>query len=161
MILTLLSVCFPVAANTLIVHMNRTGPLKVGMTLRELNTVLHEKFSPPTDADEQGCFYLNPSKYPRLSLMIVNGQLARIDVDESGLATDKGLQVGDAERHVISLYGRRVKVEPSAYGGPEGHYLTVRSSDGKYGIRFETENGRITSFYAGRFDAIQYVEGCE
>ena len=42
-----------------------------------------------------------------------------------------------------------------------GHYLTAKSSDGKYGIRFETEDGKITMYCAGRFDAIQLVERCQ
>ena len=43
----------------------------------------------------------------------------------------------------------------------DGHYLTVRSSDGHYGVRFETEKGKIIGYYAGTYEAIQYVEGCE
>jgi len=37
----------------------------------------------------------------------------------------------------------------------------VRSSTGTYGIRFETDAGKITTFYAGSYEAIRYVEGCE
>jgi len=37
----------------------------------------------------------------------------------------------------------------------------LQSSNNRYGIRFETVKGKITAFYAGRFDAIQFVEGCE
>jgi len=51
-------------------------------------------------------------------------------------------------------------VEPHKYID-DGHYLTIRSADRKYGIRFETEKGKITGFYAGLYSAIQYVEGCE
>jgi hypothetical protein len=29
------------------------------------------------------------------------------------------------------------------------------------GVRFETDKGKITTYYAGKYDAIQYVEGCE
>jgi len=42
-----------------------------------------------------------------------------------------------------------------------GHYLTVRSADGRYGIRFETDKGKIIEYYAGTYEAIQYVEGCQ
>jgi len=55
-----------------------------------------------------------------------------------------------------------MKVSRHAYTGEEGgHYLTFRSSDGRYGIRFETDQGKITTFYAGSYAAIQYIEGCE
>jgi hypothetical protein len=39
------------------------------------------------------------------------------------------------------------------------HYLTIRSDDRHYGVRFETDQGKITMFYAGTYEAIQYVEG--
>jgi hypothetical protein len=53
-----------------------------------------------------------------------------------------------------------LQVEPHKYVD-NGRYLTAKSADGHYGIRFETENGKVTSYYAGRYSSIQYVEGCE
>jgi len=38
--------------------------------------------------------------------------------------------------------------------------LTLRSADQRYGMRFETEAGKVTTFYAGKYEAEQYVEGC-
>ena len=94
--------------------------------------------------------------------MIEDGRLARVDVTNMGVFTAKEIQVGDSEKQALKAYGAGMKVEPSFYSGSEGgRYLTVRTPDGRYGIRFETENGKITMFYAGRFKAIQYVEGCE
>lgn len=91
--------------------------------------------------------------------MIENGHLVRVDVDKAGVATDEGVQVGDSEERAKQVYGSRLKVEPHHY--TDGHYLTVRSQSGGYGIRFETEKGKIETFYAGTFEAIQYVEGCQ
>ena len=54
-----------------------------------------------------------------------------------------------------------LKVEPHNYTAPEGHYLTVLASNGRYGIRFETDEGKIVKFYAGQLQAIALVEGCE
>ena len=82
------------------------------------------------------------------------------NVTARGIATTDGIQVGDLEAAVRTKFGSSVKIEPHKYID-DGHYLTIRSSDRKYGIRFETEKGKITSFYAGLFSAIQYVEGCE
>ena len=130
------------------------------MSLSQLNAVLHEKFSMPESKDDQGCFYVNPTRHPHVALMIEDGRLARIDVDGPGVATAEGIQVGDSEARVLQVYGSRLKVEPHAYTGPEGHYLTVRSKSGRYGIRFETDKGKVETFYAGRFKAVQYIEGC-
>lgn len=137
------------------------GPVKIGMNLTQLNTVLHEKFTLPKDKEEQGCYFDGPAAHPHVSFMILKGRVARVEVDAPGVATENGIQVGDSEERAKQVYGSRLKVKPHAYTGPQGHYLTIRSADGRYGIRFETDNGKITTFYAGRFDAIQYIEGCE
>ena len=137
------------------------GPVKIGMSLPELNKVLAENFSVPDDKEEQGCFYVNPGKHPEFAFMILDGHLARIDVSTPGVFTSKGAQVGDTEAQVLKIYGDRMKVEPHHYNAPEGHYLTAQSSDGSYGIRFETENGKIDMFYAGSVSAIHFVEGCQ
>jgi hypothetical protein len=149
------------ANDTWVVREDGVGPVKIGMTLSQLNTVLHSKFSMPAAKDNQGCFYVNPSKHPRIAFMIEDGRLVRIDVEIAGVATSEGIQVGDSESRALRVYGFRLKVEPHAYTGPEGHYLTARSKDGRFGRRFETDQGKITMFYAGRYKAIQYIEGCE
>lgn len=129
------------------------------MTLSELNVALHEKFAMPPDKDDQGCFYVKPTRQNQVSFMIESGHLVRIDVDKVGIPTTEGVQVGDSEERAKQVYGSRMRVEPHHY--TNGHYLTVRSLDGKSGIRFETENGKVETFYAGTFEAIQYVEGCQ
>ena len=147
--------------NAWVIRQDGVGPVKIGMNLFQLSSLLHEKFSMPDSKDEQGCFYVEPTKHPQVGFMIVDGRLARIDVTEPGVPTTKGIQVGDSEAHALKVYGPRLKVEPHAYTRPEGHYLTLRSSNGRYGIRFETDQGKIVMFYAGRFEAVQYIEGCE
>jgi len=91
--------------------------------------------------------------------MILEGRLARIDVETASVSTAASIKIGDSEAQALRVYGSKMKVEPHKY--TEGHYLTVRSSTGTYGIRFETDAGKITTFYAGSYEAIQYVEGCE
>jgi hypothetical protein len=113
----------------------------------------------PHDKGDQGCFYVKPAKHAHIAFMIEGGHLARIDVDKAGISTAEGVQVGDSEAHTLQVYGPRLKIEPHHY--TEGHYLTIRSVNGRYGIRFETEKGKIQTFYAGRFEAVQYVEGCQ
>jgi hypothetical protein len=149
------------ASDGWVVREDGVGPVKIGVGLSQLNTVLREKFSMPDNKEDQGCFYVKPAAYTHVTFMIENGRLARIDVDGTGAATEDGIQVGDLEARVRRAYGARLKIEPHAYTAPQGHYLTIRSDNGRYGIRFETEKGKIETFYAGLFDAIQYVEGCQ
>jgi len=131
------------------------------MSVSRLNTILHEKFEMPEDKDEQSCFYVSPAKHAHISFMILGGRLARIEKVGTDVPTTEGIRVGDSEAHALHVYGPRLKVTPHAYTGPEGHYLTMQSKDGRYAIRFETEGGVIQNFYAGRFNAIQYIEGCQ
>jgi hypothetical protein len=149
------AVCF--ASDGWIVRDDGVGPVKIGMSLPQLNTALHEKFAMPENKEDQGCFYVNPTKHPQVSFMIENSRLVRVDVDKSGVATDKGVQVGDSEERVRQVYGPRLEIGQHHY--TDGHYLTVRS--GGRGIRFETDQGKVSTFYAGTFEAIQYVEGCQ
>lgn len=148
------------AADTWVVREDGVGPVKIGVTLAQLNLTLHERFSMPAEKDDQGCFYVNPSRNNHVAFMIENGHLARIDVDKAGISTAAGIQVGDSESHARQVYGAAMKVSPHKYIDT-GHYLTVRSVNGRYGVRFETGKGKITSYYAGKYDAIQYVESCE
>jgi len=39
--------------------------------------------------------------------------------------------------------------------------ILTLANDRRYGIRFETDTGKILMFYVGTYEAIQYVEGCE
>jgi hypothetical protein len=150
--------CIRSASETGTVRFDGVGPVTVGMTLSQLNTILHETHSMPTAKDEQGCFFLDATK--RVAFMMKGGRLARVDVYKPGVLTSKRIQVGDSESHALTVYGHRLKVEPHFYVD-SGHYLTVRSKDGRLGIRFETDQGKITMYYAGRYDAIACVEGCE
>lgn len=161
-VLATVAVCTTMADGSWVVREDGAGPVRIGMSLAQLNAVLHEKFTMPSDKDEQACLYESSQQQPKIGFMILAGRLARIDVSEPGVPTSMGIQVGDSETHARQIYGRRLRVEPHAYTGDEGgHYLTAKSSDGRFGIRFETHGKKITMYYAGRFDAIQYIEGCE
>ncbi|HEY2390175.1 MAG TPA: hypothetical protein VGK22_03300 [Candidatus Angelobacter sp.] len=149
------------ASSAWVVRFNSTGPVKIGMSLSQLNAALHEKFSMPEDKDEQACFYAEPAKHPGVAIMIEKGYVTRVDVFRPDISSAEGIRIGDSEARAKQVYGNKLKIEPHAYTGPEGHYLTARSSDGLYGIRFETDGKKILSFYAGKKAAISYIEGCQ
>ncbi len=93
--------------------------------------------------------------------MFVDGRLARIDVFEPGIRTWSGAEVGMPEQALKQIYGAKLRQEPHAYIGPEGHYLTLLSPNRTMGIRFETDGSHITGYYSGTAEAIQYIEGCQ
>jgi hypothetical protein len=159
-ILVLVSVDSAPADREWVVRDTGVGAAKIGMTLQQLNKALSEDFSLQIAKDEH-CSFVFPSQHTNIALMIIAGKFVRTDIDYPGVSTAEGIQVGDTEALVKKTYGSRVKVEPHAYYGPERHYLTVRSEDGRHGIRFETDGTKIVMYYAGTYKAIQYIEGCQ
>jgi hypothetical protein len=135
------------------------GPVKIGMTLAQLSAALHQELG-ADERDEKGCFYINAQGHDHISFMIIDGHVVRVEVDAPGIKTSTGIQVGDSEARARQVYGSKMKETQHTYIDT-GHYLTVRSADGRFGVRFVTDKGKITMFYAGKYDAIQYVEGCE
>ena len=91
---------------------------------------------------------------------MLKGRVARVDVDNAVTSTTKGIHNGDSETRALQAYGKRLNIEPHAYLPKSGHYLTLFSPDRKFGIRFETEDGKITRYYAGTIQAISFIEGC-
>jgi hypothetical protein len=161
-VLILASVAMGQTGKDWVIREDGVGPVKIGMTLPELNKTLHENFTMPENKADQGCFYVKPAKHPHVAFMIEDGSLVRVDVDASGIFTAEHIQVGDSEARALRAYDGKLKVDANPYIPDKvGHYLTARSSDGSYGIRFEIEKGKIQTYYAGKFEAVQYVEGCE
>jgi hypothetical protein len=160
-LLCLCLVANSLAADTWVLREDGIGPVKIGMSLSQLNAVLQEKFSKPTEEwESQECFYVKPSRHPHITFMIEDGRVSRVDVDGAVVATSTGIRVGHAEARALKIYGSALKIDSHQYI-ETGHYLTIQSNSGRYGIRFETDQGRITTFYGGLYSAIQYVEGCQ
>jgi hypothetical protein len=147
------------AADTWVIREDGVGPVKIGMTLAQLQAVLRTHLKEDDSSGSDNCYYLTAPGHDHVGFMIIDGRLARIDVNAPNVATTTGLKVGDTEARVDKIYGARMKVTAHQYVDG-GHYLTVRSTDGHYGVRFETDGTRITGYYAGTYEAIQYVEGC-
>jgi hypothetical protein len=129
------------------------------MTPAQISATLHQKLSEDVFGTDN-CHYAHTAGHDQISFMIIDGHLVRIEVDGPGIGTATGIQVGASEADVRRAYGSKIFVSAHQYVDT-GHYLTVRSADGHRGVRFVTENGKVTMFYAGTYEAIQYVEGCE
>jgi hypothetical protein len=143
-----------------VVRFDGIGAVRLGMSLRELNSALRTSYTRPTDPDEKSCSYFGVPGQSGISLMLLNGRVARVDIDNAITRTVKGIQNGDSESRAVQVYGKRLKVEPNHYIPESGHYLTLQSSNRKFGIRFESDDGKITRYYAGTAEAIAFIEGC-
>jgi hypothetical protein len=137
------------------------GPLRAGMTLPEASAALGGALVVPAGADTAGCRYVPwRGGPPGVRVMVEGGRIARVDVDSAGVRTAAGAEIGDTEDQIRRLYLGHVAVTPQKY--TPGHYLTVTpdASDSTYAIVFETNDGKVTRFRAGRRPQVEYVEGC-
>ena len=138
------------------------GPVKFGMTHAAAERALGVKLIDGNpDPDYPDCKFLTPEHgNTGISFMLLHGHIARVDVSDRTVATLSGARIEDSKESVISLYKHRLRITPHYYTAPDGSYLTLLSKDGKYGLRFETDMDKITTYYAGTKEAIQFVEGC-
>ena len=137
------------------------GAARIGMARAELEQVLGPVTDDYPGAGTEGCEYVTANHgYKGVSFMLVDQRLARIDVTNPEVMTLSGAHVGSSQATVMSLYPGRIRVTPHAYIAPDGSYLTLLSQDRKNGIRFETDHGKVTMYYAGTAAAIEYIEGC-
>lgn len=153
----------PAAADSLpAVTEQGIGPLRAGMSLRDASAALGGALTAREGADAAGCDYLAwRGGPPGVRVMIDQGRIARVDVDSGSVATAAGARIGDREDRIRSLYAGRVTVTPHKYN--DGRYLTVMPPDrGDSALRivFETKDGAVTRYRAGRRPAVEYVEGC-
>ncbi|TWI64500.1 hypothetical protein IP91_03273 [Pseudoduganella lurida] len=162
LLLLLLSMAGSALAEDWTVRADGVGPLRVGMDFDTVNRVLddHLQRAPLALQGSRACFYVSPAAEPRVGLMFVKDVLQRVDVQETGVASDRGIRVGDPVADVAQRYGDALHTAPSVEN-PAEKYLTVPSADSRHAIRFETRQGTVATFYAGAWEQVQYVEGCQ
>jgi len=143
--------------------MNGYGPVRVGMTVRQVEHAIGRKLVIPPEYENEVCQYVDLGGGDGLEgtdAMLWSGRVVRLDFRSNGIKTISGLAIGDPVEKIKTIYRDRVTKEPHAYIAPDGFYYTIYSSNRKYGVRFETDQDLVTGFYAGRSDAIELVEGC-
>jgi hypothetical protein len=138
------------------------GPIRIGMTRKEVESALHTRLKGEPIEDEKSCIELVPvGRDQGLWLMFEDYKLTRISIAQpSRITTPRGIGIGATAERVRRAYGRGLKAEPHKYEGRPAEYLTYWTVPGKRGVRFETDGKRrVQSIHAGT-DSIQYVEGC-
>jgi hypothetical protein len=141
------------------------GPVRAGTTLDEARTAFGDSLS-ISAPDDSICDHVAPTftkgADPSVLFMIEQGRIARVEVRDSSIATSAGVRVGDLRARVESLYAGRVRVRPHKY--TDGHYLIVPLGTGPDSLSrlvFETdEKGRVSTFRAGLYPQVEWVEGC-
>jgi ribosomal protein S18 acetylase RimI-like enzyme len=135
------------------------GPIRAGMSVADARAALGGELPGPVNPE---CDHVKPpGAPPGLLLMVARGQVARVEVSDSAVATSAGARVGDAEARINALYPGRVETRPHKY--VDGHYLIVRRralADSLHRLVFETDGQRVTRYRGGRVPEIEWVEGC-
>ncbi|HUQ99311.1 MAG TPA: hypothetical protein VM166_07655 [Gemmatimonadaceae bacterium] len=138
------------------------GQVQVGMTLDEAVSLGLLSENPTMNAK---CDYVFPAVGAGIpegvSVMVVRGKIARIDVDTGSVTTEEGARIGDTEDRIKSIYGDDLQIQPHKYI-TGGHYMIVPGDSASAGkaIVFETDGQHVTMFRSGRQPEVQWVEGC-
>lgn len=136
------------------------GPIRIGMSVEAVVRALDGA----VDVSEGlgGCDYVIPRGWPEgISVMVVQGRVARIEVGQGTIETTAGARVGMREQAVRALYPGQVEVRPHKY--TEGEYLIVRPAGphaADHRIVFETDGSVVQRYRAGVLPAVEWVEGC-
>lgn len=144
------------------------GPVTVGMTLDEASAAAGMPLPIVPNSDRVGtggCAYARPEGGPTgLSFMVLNGQIARIDVGgNSAIRTLSGSVQEAPEAEVQATYPGRISAQPNPYSGHRGgRDLLYQPDDGSrhLGLLFRTDGGRVGSFRSGLHGAVMAPEGC-
>jgi len=132
------------------------GPIRIGMTVSEASQASGLDLRPL--GNDSNCHYVKPEGDTGLAFMVIDGRIARVDVDDKSLATSVGARVGDSEERIKLIYLNQVEVTPHKY--TEGHYLTVTPAGSSDRIVFETDGQNVTRYRAGRLPEVTWIEGC-
>lgn len=153
----------PAADAAWTVNIHGYGPIHAGMTLAHAAQASGRAFGESQMGSEECDYFLFAGDAVQGSphFMVVNGQIARVDVNDSTISTAEGARIGDTEQRIMELYPGRVMVQPHKY--TDGHYLVVAPAspaDSRRNIIFETDGQKVTTYRAGRMPEVGYVEGC-
>jgi hypothetical protein len=132
--------------------------IEIGMTIRNVVKATGLKFDFDAPPEKSECTYGYTKSLPGMNLMLVDGVIARVDVDKGDYTTPEGARLGDSESKIKKLYPN-LEVEEQKYV-PEGHYMTVYSPDKKRAIIFDTDGKKVTAIRVGRMPEVGWVEGC-
>lgn len=145
------------------------GPIKIGMSVAELSTVLGTQLTFDTiglpGAGE--CGWISDSLAISDDVWIIveltsatDAIVRRVTVTDGPWSTPSGISVGMTEQNVIDTFPNQIESQPHKY--VEGTYLTYQPADvnDPNTVQFVNEGGTIVEIHAGDRDWVGLVEGC-
>jgi hypothetical protein len=157
LLLLLLTYAVTVCAGDPVLSATSYGQIKFGDSLGKVERLLNEKTPKITDPDEKLCRQIKFRAYPAVTLMVENGVVTRAE-SSAAIPTSLGLTVGASLEAVMKKVATIV-IEPHQYD-PNGHYLILKTPDGKAALVLEEGGGKVTNVRGGLEPSVEYVEGC-
>ncbi len=144
------------------IHLRGVGEILIGMTMQEARKTTGQTFTQEfSGGEERGCHIYRIQGIARVSFMLTNGRISRIEILNPMFKTISGIGVGDSQRAVLQKYAGRVTEEKEHYTrNPLFVYNPKDAADQSYRIKFYCENGTIRSITVGKIPEVNYVEGC-
>ncbi len=149
------------------------GVIRVGMTRAELARVAGALPPYVEGGGVEGCELIHPAGVPEgVDVMLWNGEVASVWVENAGIRTAEGLGAGSSAAQVRARYGNRVAQRVHEYIAPPAEYLDVwtvpypedEATEQAYararGISFHLGEDGKAYLVAGGDGSIRSVEGC-
>ena len=122
-------------------------------------TPLETYYGVATATEPPSCYMLFPKgRANYLSFMVVDGVVARVDVQVPGIKTEAGAEVGMREADLLSRYGALAASFPNKYDPSLRDIVVAAPSKGQY--VFESDGQWILRYRAGILPAVGFVERC-
>lgn len=145
------------------------GPIKVGMTVSELSTVVGSALTIDTidlpGAGECGWVADSPAISNGVWIIVeltsaTDAIVRRVSVSDGRWSTPSGISVGMTEQNVIDTFPNQIESTPHVY--VEGTYMTYlpASDSDPNTVQFVNEGGTIVQMHAGDRAWVGLVEGC-
>ena len=117
------------------------GPIRLGLTSEQLKNAGFDFTEEPSGSE--GCYEARLKTNTKILVMFEDEKVTRVSTYDSNITTHSGARVGVSEKRVRDIYGTSLVVEPHAYE-TNGHYMIVKSLDGKNALVMETDVKRVT-----------------
>jgi len=144
------------AADSLVLTDKSYGLVTFGGKLKAIEKKVGDKAK--VDTGDKGCDFVTFKKYPGIKFMVENGITTRADALSPQIQNKLQIRIGTSMEEVKRRYPA-VEVKPHKFDDT-GHYLILKSKDGKRAILFEEGGGNVTDTRAGVEPSVEYVEGC-
>lgn len=96
-----------------------------------------------------------------LAVMLQNGQIARVDIDQGEYRTVEGIGIGSSEDELKRVFGLELESRPNMYATGVVDITVNRTINGqRRSMLFNVGSGRVLSFRAGSAGAVANVEHC-